>query len=443
MDKLNSYYTQLIQYRGKPLTRSALLHIELLKESYKSEYQKLENRHLSLYFENFVNFITLYKELTKTPILAPTTRTTSVSRSQPLVCHRASSVPLQLQVNSLLLRTPLCFQISRDLLLSHFRQYFLHFLYTPRPLALPSPEQKIEMANFDFNTGLKLHELSSTRAADIQSFLDLVKCYHDTLSAESQTSLIAFLRAAKITGEAKIRLGSVEPNSLQDLQTALFTNVLAAETEEELLTKLGQARQGRRSLKDFASYLADLSSRLTSAMMRGKNLPETARATVKITCDAMALRQFKNSCHEEVKLVLAASRVKTLDEALAVATSSNLDTPSFSVNYHRQQSSWNSRRNNKNNNYRSNQQRYPQQQQRYQQQRPQQQRPHQQPRHQQQQRSFQPNHQGQRFNNSNRQHNYNNTSNMQRNSNQQYSNNQQGQQYRSVHVAEPINIEKN
>lgn len=201
-------------------------------------------------------------------------------------------------------------------------------LYTPRPLAIT-----YDMANFDFATALKLTELSSTKAADINSFLELVTCYHDTLGQQARAALINFIKH-KIKGEAKVRFGNAQPSTLQELTTVLYTNVLAAETEEELLAKILSARQGKRNLKDFVAYLADLSSRLSATMIKNSSLEgQSSKQAVRLTCDKIILRQFKTHCHEEVKLVLAASRAATLDEALAVASASNLGNQHSSVNF--------------------------------------------------------------------------------------------------------------
>lgn len=94
------------------------------------------------------------------------------------------------------------------MLFTVFRDYFLSSLYRPRPLALTSCTTT-NMAEFDFGTGLKLKELSTTKAADIQGFLDLITCYHNTLSDLGKTNLISFLRAAKITGDAKVRFDEI------------------------------------------------------------------------------------------------------------------------------------------------------------------------------------------------------------------------------------------
>lgn len=201
---------------------------------------------------------------------------------------------------------------------------------------LGSARVEANMANFDFSTGLRLDELTSTKAVDIESFIDVASCYHDTLSEAGQLSLVKFLVAAKIKKEAKTRFGITVPTTLEELKKTLRTKVLAAETEDELLAKLHNARQGKRNLQDFARYLGDLASRLAAAMVKKMENPTVSQSdTVKQTCQKLALVQFKTTCHEEVKVVLAAARPNSLDEALEVATASNLDTQTFNLNYMR------------------------------------------------------------------------------------------------------------
>ena len=214
-------------------------------------------------------------------------------------------------------------------------------------------KQPDTMANFDFGIALKLDELKSTKATDVASFLELTKCYHETLNEAGKTALIKFLQAGKIKGEAKIRYGSTRAETLEQLKDNLYRNVLAAETEEEILTKIQSAKQGKRPLKEFASYLADLTERLTAAMIRQQHhTTEEQRAATQAACGTIALNQFKKYCHDEVKVLLAAAQPKTLDEALAVATSSGLDGPThtaYFTNQYRQNGNQRYRHNNNRN----------------------------------------------------------------------------------------------
>ena len=184
------------------------------------------------------------------------------------------------------------------------------------------------MASFDFGIALKLDELTSTKAADIATFIGIIKCYYDTLSDDGRTALINFVVAAKIKAEARVRFGAETPTSLSELEKVLYEKVLAAETEEELINKLHNVKQGKRSLKDYAAVLSDLSVRLAAVMARKSKVEsKEGKKIVKETCEKLALNQFRTFCHDEVKLILAAAQPTTLDEALAVATASNLDTP--------------------------------------------------------------------------------------------------------------------
>lgn len=203
---------------------------------------------------------------------------------------------------------------------------------SPSPLS-PSdspPKHTTRMAAFDFNIGFKLPELSSSKATDVNTFLAAIKVYHDSLSADGKTMLINFVLAAKILKEAKTRLGTTKVESFEQLKTACLSKILAAETAEEVTRKIRDSFQGRRSVQDYASHLQQLAARLAATM--SKATPTLDEATTIHNCEQLALSQFKIGCKEELRLVVAAARPTTLDDAVAVASSSNLEGQ-FPVNY--------------------------------------------------------------------------------------------------------------
>lgn len=189
--------------------------------------------------------------------------------------------------------------------------------------------------DFNFATAIKLPDLESDKMDKIQEFVDVASCYYDSLNQAGKTALIPFLIKAKIKSKARTRLGETDATTMSKLTNVLMQRVAASETYQQLQYSINGARQGRRSLENFAGHLDDLANRMALAKIREENVQdENIVAGIRQMAKAMATSQFMNYCHEEVKLVVKVARPKTLDEALAVASSSNLDT--HQINHIRQ-----------------------------------------------------------------------------------------------------------
>lgn len=215
------------------------------------------------------------------------------------------------------------------------------------------------MAAFDLNLAFKLEALKSTESRKIIEFVAQAEFMYNEFDSEGKEKFIKFLTSCKIIGEAKVRLGHTVPTTFVDLKNQLLSKVLARETSEQIQEEIARSRQGYGTLAEFATKLEDLADRLASAMIRETNITEGGQQeTVRETCRKVALGQFKKTCHEEVKVVVAAARPQTLDEALAVASASNLDpAPRAQINTFRGQNyrgRGNYRGRNNNNNYRGN-----------------------------------------------------------------------------------------
>lgn len=337
--ELTYLYEKLKEYSEKPTTRSAIAEVELIKSAYIEHYKNLPNKTFSIHFEKYMKFIDLYRRIKN---FKPEKVTVKINLKK-VVRHTILPIHSGLELN--IIGQPI-----------YVPKEIISLIYRVRPLAITW-----KMSEFDFNIGLKLDELHSSKASDIKSFLALIKCYHATLSTAGKAALVSFVVAAKIKGEAKTRLGTSAYTTLEQLETAIYRNVLAKETHEELTRRLNKAQQGKRSIQDYGRYLEDLSTRLAACMVR--DAPTLDRNTVEITCKKMAVTQFQNGCDENIKLVLAAARPATLDDAVAIASAA--PQPTINSTYYvrkdtRQRrpgnnSNWNRENNNfRNNNNRGN-----------------------------------------------------------------------------------------
>lgn len=190
---------------------------------------------------------------------------------------------------------------------------------------------------FDFNIAFKLDELTSSTAKKVEEFIEQIECYHDALSETGRATLVKFIIKSKIKGEAKTRLGQCSTTSFAELKTQILAKVLANETSEEISRKIYMATQGKKSLVDYARQLEDLSTRLASASL--KETPTLNVATTKLNCAKLTLAQFKQGCHNEYKVILAAGRPQTLDDAVALASSAPIQSTEdvfYAGNYRKQ-----------------------------------------------------------------------------------------------------------
>lgn len=188
---------------------------------------------------------------------------------------------------------------------------------------LDNINKKEKMGKFDLATAFKLEELSATTAKAVQQFITIAEFYSDSLDGTTdKNQLVKFLIAAKIKGDARTRLPS-DITTFEELKAACETHVTALESTEQLQQMLTACRQGRLDLTSYAAKLKDIATRLATSMMRSQ--PTSAKSGIKLSCDQLALNQFKNGCHEEVKLIVLASSPTTLDDALKTAIASNLD----------------------------------------------------------------------------------------------------------------------
>lgn len=185
------------------------------------------------------------------------------------------------------------------------------------------------MATYSFSTAMKLPELKEANAKEVRQFLNISREYYEDLNEAGRVRLLKFLANAKILGEAKTRLGQVsetETATFPAFSTALLKRACAAESAETLQVKLLSCRQGRKSLSVYTQTLKELAKRLTATMVRGKTYTKAEEAAVTATVQILTLNQFKEGVHDEVKLLVKAADPRTLEDALKVATASNLDT---------------------------------------------------------------------------------------------------------------------
>lgn len=215
------------------------------------------------------------------------------------------------------------------------------------------------MANFSFETGLKLPSLSNDNDKMLlRDFLDTIESYHDTLDAAGKIALLKFVKLNRIQGKAKTRLGDLDAiDTLAKLKTTLMTQCGSAETIESLYGKLGSTQQGRRSLTQFVEDLDLICEKIVALEVTKQNITDDAvKTAIKSTVKSQALQVFKRGIHDEYKVVVEAARPTSLADALSIATSSTLGNMrgNAEINYFRGSRNGNRGYNNGNRSFQSN-----------------------------------------------------------------------------------------
>lgn len=214
-------------------------------------------------------------------------------------------------------------------LLDEFSQQIPSYSESPtdQPEDFPEPELTT-MADFKFETGLKLPTLvDDCDIVAVRDFLDVIESYHEVLNAAGKTALISFILKNRLQGKAKTRVGQQTANTFAELKEVLLTTLGVKETIESLNSKLSTLRQGKKSLTEYVEELDLTALKLANLQVKALGLTEDiAVKAVNQTIRQQALMSFKRGVHDELKTVIEANQPKSLEDALAVATSANVNT---------------------------------------------------------------------------------------------------------------------
>jgi hypothetical protein len=176
------------------------------------------------------------------------------------------------------------------------------------------------MANFDYNTGMRLPELSKTGSEEVRDFVNSVEAYWENLTADGKTLLIKFVSRTKIVGAAKTRLGDTVFETLEQLKIAVVGKCGATESVESLQKQLWSARQGTKNVEDFALEIQTITQRMALLECARKRIVQNdAKTAVKEVYQGQGLTAFQNGLTTKTKMAVIASRPNNLEEALAVA----------------------------------------------------------------------------------------------------------------------------
>lgn len=315
---LDELFRQLKTYENHRLTRLDIVRVEQIKETYIKYYKNLPTNYFQIHLDAYFEFIRVYQNIKKYRELPKSVkrRQTRIELNYQLVNYLNESEINEVFIDESFLPIPniIYFKLNVDTAVNQLIEQYVKFLLNrPHPLALPS-----SMATFSYDTALKLDELSSSSAAKVEEFIDQLDSYYEILNETSKTTLIKFILKTKIKGEARTRLGTSTATTLEELSVELKAKVLARESTQELNRKLQSAYQGKKSLVEYAKYITDLTTRLAAASL--KETPTLDGASTKANFSKLGLAKFKEGVRDEYKMVVAAARPQTIDEAVQIAS---------------------------------------------------------------------------------------------------------------------------
>jgi hypothetical protein len=174
---------------------------------------------------------------------------------------------------------------------------------------------------FKYSEARHLPELRTVDShTTVRDFIASIKGYHDLLVAAGQISLIKFVLATKIQGEAKTKIGAEEVDSLTELTTLLNEKCSSTDTQATLLKKLNESKQGDQTVEKFAEAIKNLTNRLTALEVRKLGLTPAQAETVAKIYDSQALGAFKKGLKTSCQAAVCAARPETLADAIVVAS---------------------------------------------------------------------------------------------------------------------------
>jgi hypothetical protein len=94
----------------------------------------------------------------------------------------------------------------------------------------------------------------------------------------------------------------------------------STETTESLATKIKEAKQGGKTVENFAAELENVAEKMAAIEITAHNaVNQETKNNIRNMCFGQALVAFKNGIHKSLKSTVLASRPATLQDAVQVA----------------------------------------------------------------------------------------------------------------------------
>lgn len=175
------------------------------------------------------------------------------------------------------------------------------------------------MANLlNVGTALKIvPEFSGESPRDLDRFISCCEIVVEPLDAPEKLKFIRLLNA-KLTGKAHDVLQFNKFESFEELKQELISQFGESKSVESLTYELISVRQdNKEDVRSYANKIEKILSMLDSACIKREGT-EAARAIRNLNAST-ALKSFEEGLREPIKLVIKASRFKTLKEAINAA----------------------------------------------------------------------------------------------------------------------------
>lgn len=185
-----------------------------------------------------------------------------------------------------------------------------------------------KMAAFDLKTANSI--IPDFAGGDaMEDFLDAIELYEGTLNAEGKIKNLQFVLKIKLKGAAKIKMKIVaEPTTFEDFKKEITARFGKKESMSAVSRKIFELKQGTMSATKFAEKIEQLTNDLTNMQITHQG--DEARDVLTKTNNLNALNAFTMGLNGHLRPVVLASRVKTLEEAVALAIEAEVPLQSCS-----------------------------------------------------------------------------------------------------------------
>jgi hypothetical protein len=194
-----------------------------------------------------------------------------------------------------------------------------------------SSENLIEirkMSDFDLNSTSRIDRFDGEgekSEVKLRDFLSEIKFRESLLKPEAKTQFISYIITCKITGKAKTKIGQKEIKTITDLERELKNACLGGTTAKYVEAQLATAKQGSKTVPQFADMLSELAEKLGSLLIKEHNAEgEPERKILQKIANDKAITAFKTGVHRDLKILLETKKPDNVNEALKVILDTDL-----------------------------------------------------------------------------------------------------------------------
>lgn len=184
---------------------------------------------------------------------------------------------------------------------------------------------------FDLKTAASLLPHMDGTEDSTRQLIDAIELYGELLDNDGKKSLIKYVLKVKFSQNAKMRLGQTYTN-INDLVQDMKNHLLSKKSAASLSTQLHSAKQGNKSIEEYANIIEQLLLDLTIA--ESDNNADAATILRQVN-EKLALNAFSNGLkNNDLKTIIKSRNYDKLKDAVMAAKEEELVQTSGSSIFH-------------------------------------------------------------------------------------------------------------